>query len=334
MPLERLIQGLWYGNRLWSVPLLPLAACYWGVTSLRKAAYRTGLRETRHLPVPVVVVGNITVGGTGKTPLVIWLARWLARHGYRPGVLASGYGGRARFWPQQVRPDSDPNVVGDEPVVIARHSRCPVAAGPDRLAAATGLLRHHGCTIIVSDDGLQHLRLGRDVEIAVVDGQRRYGNRRLLPAGPLREPLRRLERVDFVVANGAALGREVAMRYRVLDPRPVGAQRPSPTLHELRGREVHALAGIGHPERFFSTLRSYGLRVIPHPFPDHHAFTAKDLRFKGGHPVVMTEKDAVKCARYTPQNAWYIPIEAELPKAFEDQLLTVLEHGDYGQAVA
>ncbi len=235
----RWLDELWYGRNPLSVLLLPLAWIFQLVTSLRRKAYNSGLFATYHAPVPVIVVGNLTVGGSGKTPLVIWLAGYLSALGLRPGIVTRGYGGRATRWPQQVRPDSDPDTVGEEAVLIARRTRRPVAVGPDRSAAVRALLEHTDCNIVISDDGLQHYALGRALEIAVIDGARRLGNRRLLPAGPLREPPSRLEEVDFVVNNGVAGRNEYAMKYVPVDPINLLQRSQSRAYRDFGNEPVH-----------------------------------------------------------------------------------------------
>ncbi|MDZ4261024.1 MAG: tetraacyldisaccharide 4'-kinase [Pseudomonadota bacterium] len=305
----------WYSARapLW---LLPLSWLFLVLVKVRRLAYKTGLLRSFRLPVPVIIVGNISVGGTGKTPLVAWLVKALQQAGYRPGIISRGYGGQAQQWPQQVLPDSDPLLVGDEPLLLAQRCGCPVVAAPDRVLAARQLLEHSNCNILISDDGLQHYRLQRDIEIVVVDGARRFGNGHCLPAGPLREPVSRLKQVDFVVANGAAMSGEVAMQLvpgalvALLD----GDETAS--LAELHGQQVHAVAGIGNPARFFALLKQHGLSVIEHPFPDHHHFVVDDLFFADKLPVLMTEKDAVKCRRYADARMWYLPVEAQLDDSF------------------
>ncbi|MCI0400878.1 MAG: tetraacyldisaccharide 4'-kinase [Gammaproteobacteria bacterium] len=321
---ERL-EEIWYGKHPLGLALAPLAWIYRLGVALRRQAYVMGLMTTHPLPVPVVVVGNITVGGTGKTPLVIWIANFLKEHNYKPGIVARGYGGAARHWPQQVRPDSDPAVVGDEALVLARQTRCPVAVGPDRYAAAEALIKYSGSNIIVSDDGLQHLTLGRDIEIAVIDGIRRHGNRRCLPAGPLREPLTRLKSVDLLVTNGLADRGEFAMQYVAQPFRSIKDDRIERPIDSFRAQSVHAIAAIGHPARFFSMLRSKGLRLIKHVFPDHHVYAKDDICFDDGLPVVMTEKDAVKCKRFAGPEHWYMAIEAKLPDVFGYRLLSLLK---------
>jgi tetraacyldisaccharide 4'-kinase len=270
--------------------------------------------------VPVIVVGNLVAGGSGKTPLVLWIAELLARSGRRPGIVSRGWGGAARE-PREASIASDPAEVGDEPIVLARRSGCPVWVAAERIAACRALrVQHPECDVIVADDALQHYALARDIEICVVD-ERGFGNGMLLPAGPLREPVSRLASVDAVVAHGAAGVKGFAMRLegdrlvRLADAREVRAAA------EFRRRRVHAVAGIGDPQRFFAHLRSLGLEVAPHPFPDHHPFVEADLDFGDDAPVVMTEKDAVKCKRFARAQHWVLPVRAALDPAFGPWLL-------------
>jgi tetraacyldisaccharide 4'-kinase len=297
-----------------------LSALYRRTVLARHALYRDGWLRVERLPAPVVVVGNLTVGGTGKTPLVIALVEILRAAGFSPGVVSRGYGGRARHWPQKVTAQSDPLQVGDETVLIASRAGCPLMAGPDRVAAARALLAE-GCDAIVSDDGLQHYRLGREVEIAVIDGARDLGNGLCLPAGPLREPPERLESVDFVVRNGGeARPGEFLMRLegdaavRLSD----GLIRP---LTAFAGRKARALAGIGNPQRFFDHLRPFGLEIEERAFPDHHVFRAEDLVWGDDVPLLMTEKDAVKCRAFPAASLWMVPVRAALPPEFAASVL-------------
>lgn len=323
--LLALIDRVWYGGHPLGSLLAPLGWVFCLGALVRRGLYGVGLRRRERLGVPVIVVGNVTVGGTGKTPLVIWLARLLRQQGYRPAVIARGYRGRARRWPQQATPESDAALVGDEAVLLARRAGCPVFAGPDRVAAARAARAGTGCDVLISDDGLQALALERDIEIAVLDGIRRLGNGRCLPAGPLREPPSRLRAVDLVVARGQPESGEYGMRYRAGALCPVDGDRPEMPVEGLRGRPVHAVAGIGDPKAFFAQLRGYGLDIIEHPFPDHHRFAAEDLRFADGRPVVMTEKDAVKCRGLLPGLSWYLPVEADVETRFGDRVLALLE---------
>lgn len=304
-----------------AVLLWPISLLFAAAVRTRRFFYQIGLLKSTSLPIPVIVVGNISVGGTGKTPLVIRLIELLRTAGYQPGIISRGYGGQATEWPCSVIADSSPRLVGDEPVLLAQRCRCPVVVGPDRVAAARKLLEAHPCNIIVSDDGLQHYPLRRDIEIAVIDGFRRLGNAACLPAGPLREPPSRLATVDFVVGNGMARYREYLMvlcgdiALNLDDP------LVSSALENFQQTTVHAVAGIGDPWRFFAHLRHAGLRLLEHPFPDHHAFRAEDLQFREDLPVLMTEKDAVKCRGMAPTNGWYVPVSAQLDPEFEEQLL-------------
>ncbi len=316
------LDDIWYTRTPLAWPLLPLSALYCAVVAARRWAYRIGVKKTHRLGTPVIVVGNLTVGGTGKTPLVIWLSQFLREQGYRPGLVARGYGGKTTHWPQTVTVDSDPSLVGDEPVLLVRATGCPMVVAPDRVAAARALLAEHDCNIIISDDGLQHYALGRDIEIAVVDGERRLGNGHCLPAGPLREPVRRLREVDLIVANGAARGDEFAMRIRAVEAvnMHTGERRQ---LHEFRSQRVRAIAGVGHPERFFAALRAAGLQFTAQAFPDHHAYRPNDLA--GTDDVLlMTEKDAVKCRRFARDSFWAVTTHTECDSEFGASLLELL----------
>ncbi|SRR5579871_528346 len=301
------LERAWYGSGgAW---LAPLAALYGAVAGLRRSAYRAGLLRAERAARPVVVVGNLTVGGSGKTPLVAWLAAELGARGLKAGIVSRGYGGRVRA-PTRVRPDSDPALVGDEPVLLARRTGAPVAVAADRVAAAR--LIEGEVDLVLADDGLQHYRLARELEIAVVDGERRFGNGRLLPAGPLREPPGRLTGVDFVVVNGgtAAAG-EIAMRLRPVALVALGSGERRP-LAAFAGRRVHAIAAIGHPARFFATLRAAGVLALEHPLPDHAPIGAGTLAFGDGLPLLMTEKDAVKCRGLALGEAYWLEVAAEL----------------------
>jgi tetraacyldisaccharide 4'-kinase len=294
---------------------------------LRRLSFRLRLLRSHAAGIPVIVVGNLSAGGSGKTPLVLRVAEILREHGWKPGIVSRGYGGRADA-PREATIGSDPAEVGDEPMLLARRSGCPVWVAPDRVAAVRALrARHPECDVIVSDDGLQHYALRRDVEICVVD-ERSMGNGFLQPAGPLREPRSRLASVDATVVHGesAEKGYRMALEgdrlVRLTDAREVRSAR------SFAGQRVHAVAGIGDPRRFFLQLGGFGLKVMPHPFPDHHAFRAEDFEFGDADPVVMTEKDAVKCKRIAQGNPqaqfWMFPVSAALDPAFERWLLEKL----------
>lgn len=295
----------WAARGLWSRLLWPASVLYCAGVVLRRRLHTAGLRAIHGLAVPVIVVGNVTVGGTGKTPFVLWLCTRLSAAGLRPGIVLRGYGGRNRGV-LRVDAQSDPRCAGDEAVLLARHAPGPVIAARDRVAGARALVEA-GCDVVVADDGLQHYRLGRSLEIGILDGVRRFGNGLCLPAGPLREPRARWDRVDFRVTQGHAAAGEWSMGLAGDRAYAVGGQAEV-ALADLR--RVHAVAGIGHPQRFFRALESWGLEVLAHPFPDHHRYSVEDLRFDSDDPVVMTEKDAVKCERLGCSGLWYVPVRA------------------------
>ncbi|MEJ7667965.1 MAG: tetraacyldisaccharide 4'-kinase [Casimicrobiaceae bacterium] len=342
MKLAERINAAWYRPHLTpcTVPLLPLAWAYAGITAFRRLLYRSGALQATKLPVPVIVVGNIAVGGTGKTPLVIALAGALNARGWRPGVVSRGHRGsltRSAAGTLVVTRYADPRLVGDEPLVMAR-AGIAVAVGRDRAAAARSLCTAHpDIDVIIADDGLQHYALLRDVEIAVFDAQRGLGNGQLLPAGPLREGVARLRTVNAVVithgvrdgiaavSSGTFVPVAVRAFVQTLEPglfRRVNAPDVLAAATRFVGRTVHALAGIGHPERFFATLGTLKIDAITHAFPDHHWFTAADLAFPDAEAILMTEKDAVKCASFADARCWYLPVRARVDSA----LITLVEN--------
>jgi tetraacyldisaccharide 4'-kinase len=321
-----------------SAALCPFSLLFGAAAAARRAAYRNGLFPSIRLPVPVLVAGNVTAGGAGKTPLALWLAAGLRARGCHPGIVCRGYGGRPGE-PQRVLPDSDPLACGDEAVLLARRSGCEVWSGVDRVAAGRSLLAaaRPACDVLISDDGLQHYALARDVELCVVDAARGFGNGWLLPSGPLRELPSRIAAVDAVVLNA---GNETASHPSVeaipaeiprFTMRLEGAQfrnllDPGGTVgaEYFRGKRVHAVAGIGHPGRFFSHLLALGVEFTGHPFPDHHPFTASDLEFAEAEAVLMTEKDAVKCRRFARESHWELAVDAVLDDALLEQVLRKL----------
>jgi len=330
----------WYSPRpsLVAVALRPLALLFGAAVALRRALYRGGLLRSVALRVPVVIVGNITVGGSGKTPLVAALVRALARRGFHPGVVSRGYGrDRGDDAPIAVGAADDPRKVGDEPLLLAR-AGCPVVVARDRVAAGFELLaRNPGCDVILADDGLQHYRLARTVEIAVVDATRALGNGWLLPAGPLREPATRLDEVDAVVmlASGGhsaqpPRARAFSMTLRAGDFARVGDAGTIAPPSSFAGEGVHAVAGIGDPARFFAQLQAMGIRAVTHAFPDHHRFTAADLAFAGARSILMTEKDAVKCEAFADERCWYLPVQAQI----DDALVALIEERIRGSQAA
>lgn len=337
--IELRLRGLWYRQQLALalIPLLPLSWLFRLIVCLRHGLYRYGVLRSYCLPVPVIVIGNLTVGGSGKTPLVLWLVERLHEQGWRPGIISRGYGGVAKGV-QAVAHDSSSAVVGDEPLLLARRSRVPVFVARDRVVAGQALLSAHPeCNVIISDDGLQHYRMQRSVEIAVFDA-RGAGNARMLPAGPLREPLLRLSKATAVVWNAlpktqalimapaqmarATLAlpqftmRLVAQRFFSLSDVQVRC-----TADDLRGKRLYAMAGIGDPSRFFAQLAALELEFKAYPFPDHHDYCPADLAFADDGLLLMTEKDAVKCASLTAREAWVLPVDAQIVAAPDGQSL-------------
>ena len=319
------------------LPLLPLSWLFRSLVELRRRLFRCGVLRSYRLPVPVNVIGNQTVGGSGKTPLVLWLVERLREQGWRPGIISRGYGG-ATEGAQPVVQNFDSSIVGDEPMLLARRSGVPVFVGRDRVVAGKALLAAHPeCDVIVSDDGLQHYRLQRSVEIAVFDG-RGAGNRQLLPAGPLREPLQRLSSVTAIVWNSLLENPKQALLIAGASPQftmclvgqrffALSDSQQYCKTEDLRGKKLYAIAGIGDPSRFFAQIESLGLDFEAHPFPDHHCYSAADLAFAKNGTLLMTEKDAVKCAGLTVPEAWVLPVDAQVLAAPNgDSLLdTILE---------
>lgn len=327
----------WYDPE--QAPPLParvLAGAYGIAVSARAGLYRRHWLRARRIGVPVLVVGNIVAGGSGKTPLTIAIVERLKAEGWTPGVASRGHGRDDAQVARSVDAATDPRLGGDEPVLLALRTRVPVRVDRDRVAAARALV-DAGCDIVVCDDGLQHYRLQRDVEVEVIDARRRYGNGRLLPAGPLREPATRARRCDFHVLNlGADVDAQAGfgewpMQLVAREAQPLAGGRAKP-LAAFAGERVHALAGIGDPERFFAMLRAAGLAVVPHAFSDHHAYSAADLQFASDLPVLMTEKDAVKCTGFATARMYAVPVRADLPEAFWIALLARLTAARTGRA--
>lgn len=320
----------WYRITPVSLLLWPVSSLYVLMLTLRRLAYRFGFLNTITLPIKVIVVGNMTVGGSGKTPLVIWLARYLRERGLHPGIVLRGYGGSTADWPHRVTAQHDPDSVGDEAVMLAREDICPVVVDPDRARGGFFLLKELKCNIIVSDDGLQHLRMHRDIEIAVIDGERRFGNNFCLPAGPLREPASRLRDIPIRITNGAPLPGELEMRLEATGFYRVNAPDISLPIDSFQGQSVHAVAGIGNPSRFFSHLRRLGIRIMEHEYPDHHRFKTRDIEFNDGLPIIMTQKDAVKCDRFADNNAWYLAVVAKPDSRIGDEIWRRIKEKQHG----
>jgi tetraacyldisaccharide 4'-kinase len=332
MSVQIWLNRIWYDRAAPPWWLLPLSLTYGAAAAARRFLYSKRVRKSTRLFAPVVVVGNLSVGGTGKTPLVCWLVAGLGALGFKPGVVTRGYGGSSTE-ARLIGTADDPAVVGDEPILLARRTGVPVAVGRKRPAAAQ-LLVNAGCDVIVSDDGLQHYALARDCEIVVIDGDRGFGNGRLLPAGPLRETPARLAAADAVVVNGGRAAIDGAFNMR-LDATSAlcligGAATP---LGEFAGHSVHAIAGIGNPERFFNLLRVHGIEVAGHPLGDHAQLKAADICFADERPVLMTEKDAVKCAKIAGPHHWYVPVAASFDGGESAALLDIVTRAMVRRAV-
>jgi tetraacyldisaccharide 4'-kinase len=316
--VESLINRIWYGDSLTYLFLLPLSGLFALIAAARRLMYRKGILRSHKMPVPVVVVGNITAGGAGKTPVTVWLAEVLKGKGMSPAIISRGYCGNVTDAVLEVNAASDPGLVGDEPVLLARRTGCPVLVNANRVESALKAVSQ-GADVIISDDGLQHYRLRRDAEIAVVDGSRGLGNGHLLPAGPLRESERRLMSVDRVMVQRAVGDAGTLYGNRTLDIRTSRFSLAGETLHNIAdetktelkkfdGQSVHAVAGIANPERFFRQLESHGIKVIRHPLPDHARITAADVSFDDELAVIVTEKDAVKCTAIAHERLWYLSV--------------------------
>lgn len=369
--LQRWLESIWYDkNKTSSISrllLIPLSYLYSAINNYqRKTQTANLLKSGTKLSCPVIVVGNITVGGTGKTPLTIHIVKLLQQAGYKPAIITRGYGGKATIWPQSVVADSDASIVGDEAVLMASSTAVPVYAGANRLESIEQLLKAHDCDVIVSDDGMQHYKLPRDIQIAVIDGERQLGNGYCLPAGPLREKKERLKDCDLIVVNGQktqfielnhdgsdtasnetanhdvenhdienrdiesyeiesfemSLSGQTLINLLTLETKP---------LNDFDGQTIQALTGIGNPQRFYSSLKAQGLKVIENSFPDHYAFEKSDLNFDEASTVIMTEKDAVKCKPLISDSLngskqyWCLPVTAKLPNEFNIALLTKLK---------
>jgi tetraacyldisaccharide 4'-kinase len=321
------IDNMWYSPSWYHWPviilLLPLTAVFWVLSGLRRWLFRLQIMPSVTIPALVIVVGNISVGGNGKTPLVVYLAKRLRQEGYHPGVLSRGYSGKNAHYPLTVDHLSKVDWVGDEAILMRQHINCPLVVDPIRPRGAMELVEKHKCDVIICDDGLQHYALNRDIEIVVMDGQRRCGNHLLLPAGPLREAEWRLDTADFLVLNGGLVTNgEYLMSLESGKLINVKYPNKSLSINDLRS-PVTALAAIGNPQRFFSLLEKKRVKLKDQiSFVDHHAFTQKDIP---SGTVIMTEKDAVKCTQIVHDDCWYLPVSARLTNQFESQLLQKLK---------
>lgn len=323
MGIKKSLLKSWKKPNVLTGVLKPLSHLYRGAFSMRKKAFQKGFFDSYRAPIPVIVVGNLTVGGTGKTPLVIYLVEQLRAQGLKPGVISRGYSGEAPDYPFEVTRDSDVIHSGDEPALIVKRTAVPMMVGSDRKASIEALLNKHEIDVIVSDDGLQHLALQRDIEVCIVDDTSPQENEYLLPAGPYREPLTRLLSVDFIVRHGGEVGNadnQFSMSLQAGKPLPL---KPQLDINFPKDQAFHAVAGIGNPQRFFDTCESLNYNFEAHSFADHHHFTADDIDFGAQH-VLMTEKDAVKCLSFAGNRHWYLPVSAQLSEGLIDALMAKL----------
>lgn len=315
--LQTILIDQWYQPKKWGWILWPFSKIFEYIVKLRLYCYKNNIFKSYKAPVPVIVVGNLTVGGTGKTPLVIYLAQLLQQQGLKPGIVLRGYKSKS-IGAILVQKNTDPYLVGDEAVLLARRTGCPVVVARQRALGVQKLLKIHEINIILCDDGLQHYALQRDLEIAVIDGERMFGNGHCLPMGPLREFPQRLFQVDLTIVNGTDMKLMNSEIYGLINKRTVA-------MNSFAGKTVHAIAGIGTPKKFFQQLRNLGMTVIPHEFPDHHAFKKSDINFADYLPVLMTEKDAVKCGSFATDLHWAVPISTVVTDEIKEKFCSLVQ---------
>lgn len=320
------MNDIWYRepDHIISKLLSPLSWLFAVCVSSRQWLYQQNYLRSYCYPVPVIVVGNITVGGTGKTPLVIGLANFLKSKGYKPGIVSRGVGGPKQDKPYCVRAGDSYKKIGDEAQLLAQNTHCPIVLCTNRAKAVAHLINMNHVNVILSDDGLQHYRLKRAIEIAVVDGTRLFGNDKLLPAGPLREHKNRLNDVDFVVFNTLEKDKTYTFYLKAYELISVTQPKKRIGLDQLQGKKIHAIAGIGNPQRFFDSLKQYECEIIAHVFPDHHIFSPNDVKFDDNLPVLMTEKDAVKCQAFANEDCWYLKVVPVINETFLNHFLKYL----------
>lgn len=326
--IEKVLSHIWYQPSVkWYLFLfIPLSFLTKIYVTIKRKLYLWNILKTKEVPVPVIVVGNITVGGTGKTPVTIYISKLLQKHNFKPGIICRGYLGKAKN-PLVVEKNSSHHDVGDEALLLTKLTDVPVAIGKNRVKAAELLLKNYDVDIIISDDGLQHYKLARNIEIAVIDGQRELGNNSLLPIGPLREPKERLNSVDICVANGGLsmmMNDYFLMRLQLVKLYNCLDNTKELEIYELSNKTVHAVSGIGNPAKFFDLLKLHNITVIPHAYSDHHKFSKEELEFNDNYPIIITEKDSVKCMELNNPNIWVLSVQACLSKGFDEKLLSLL----------
>ena len=323
-------EKLWYTKNFLSTALLPLSWLFRAIVVLRRKFYRLRNSNNTDLPAFTIVVGNVTVGGVGKTPFVIWLAKRCKAQGLGVGIVTRGYKRKNKNKLIEVQPQSLPEEVGDEAILLALKSTCPVLVSADRKQAVEVLVKQHQVDVVVSDDGLQHYNMPRNIEIAVVDADRKFGNGRCLPAGPLREPVKRLDSCDIVVSNGHIKNNELSFDLSIDEVVSLSSDTVRKPIEDFKDFTVNAVAGIGNPARFFTMLRNFGIHVLEHKFPDHHLYQETDLEFENSDPILMTEKDAVKCKKFTSKDIWYLPVSLEPSYALEQRISKLIKGIPHG----
>ena len=327
-------EKVWYSNNILSVALLPFSWLFRAVSVIRKNFQQSKSDELGHKRPFIIVVGNITVGGTGKTPLVVWLALQCKQKGLKVGIITRGYKRENKFEIIEALPSTSYKDVGDEAILLSTKTACPVMVGKDRSSSLKKLVDKYNVDIVLSDDGLQHYKLPRDIEIAVVDSERKFGNGRCLPAGPLREPISRLNACDLVVSNGESEISELHFKLEYQQVVSISTDTISKSLQDFKDFTVHAVAGIGNPARFFAILKNAGIHVLEHKFPDHYVYDEKDLDFSDNNSILMTEKDAVKCKNFIDKDIWFLPITIAPNAAFTNQIFKILEGIQNGKTTA
>lgn len=323
-------ENIWYSKNLRSTALLPLSWVFSSVASLRKTFYQLKNSKQKNFPVFVIVVGNITVGGTGKTPFVIWLANYCKAQGLRVGIVTRGYKRTTNKQLVEVQSQSTYSDVGDEALLLALKTACPVMVSVDRKLAVNELAKKYKLDVVLSDDGLQHYNLPRNIEISIVDADRQYGNGRCLPAGPLREPITRLDSCDLIVSNGHDEANACSFDVKVDEVVSLSSDTVRKPVEDFVNLTVHAVAGIGNPSRFFNMLRNAGMNVVEHTFPDHHDYKEAEIEFNSTDPILMTEKDAVKCKKFNNTNIWYLPMSVIPSNALEQRISKIIEGIPHG----
>ncbi len=299
--------------------LWPASGVFYALSKLRRAWYRWGILQTHHFKIPVIVVGNITAGGSGKTPVVIKLAQYFKQQGRRVGVVSRGYGGTHTQGSLLVNAHTNATLSGDEPLLIAISADVPVMVNKNRSQAVKDLMSQHQVDLVISDDGLQHYAMGRTIEIAVIDGNRRFGNQFFLPAGPLRESQNRLKQVDFIINNGGAFPGEISAQLKPVKFVHMCSEEEFP-LDFFKNQTCHGVAGIGHPDRFFKTLSQLDIDVQKQAFEDHYPYQLQDLIFEDNHPIIMTAKDWVKCREFANDKMYYLKVDLDIGKDFLNKL--------------